>query len=330
MLQNKKNLIVIGIVFFILIIFLISRVTFAPNEQQLKFSGNIEVTEIGVSFEIPGRLIARKVSEGDKVQKGDLIALLDKQMLLQEVGLKKAELRAAKAELAELKDGYLPEEIAQAKAKLEQAEATYSRAESDYKRQKSLYEKEVISNKEFDYSSSAFFVAKAQVKEAKESLILLEKGFRKEKIDRSEANVTRASKDLELSQTRLGYATIVSPITGFVISENLESGEYAQAGTPVVTVADLSKVWLRGYIDELDLGKIKLGQDVFVTIDSYPNKEYHGKISFISSEAEFTPKNIQTEKERVKLVYRIKVNLSNSNLELKPGMPADGMIKFDQ
>lgn len=330
MLKNKRIIFSLGILLLIIMIFFLSKRFFSQNESLLKFSGNIEVTEIGVSFEIPGRLIERKVSEGNKVEQGELIALLDKQLLLQEVGLKKAELQAAKAELAELKEGYLPEEIAQAQAKLEQAEATYSRAASDYRRQKSLYEKEVISNREFDSSSSAYSVAKAQLHEAKESLTLLQKGYRKEKVDRAKANVTRALKGLELSKTRLDYATLLSPISGFVLSENLESGEYAQAGTPVVTVADLSKVWLRGYIDELDLGKIKLGQEVVVTIDSFPDKEYRGKISFISSEAEFTPKNIQTEKERVKLVYRIKVDLPNPNLELKPGMPADGIILFDQ
>jgi len=110
------------------------------------------------------------------------------------------------------------------------------------------------------------------------------------------------------------------------LSKNVEPGEYVAPGTPVVTVGELEDPWLRAYINETDLGRVKLGQRVQVTTDSYPDKKYEGRISFIASQAEFTPKNVQTEKERVKLVYRIKVDLTNPNLELKPGMPADAEI----
>jgi HlyD family secretion protein len=113
-----------------------------------------------------------------------------------------------------------------------------------------------------------------------------------------------------------------------VLSKNIEPGEYVAPGTPVVTVGDLVNVWLRAYIDEADLGRVKVGQKARVTTDTYPGRVYPGTISFISAEAEFTPKNVQTAKQRVKLVYRIKIDIQNPKMELKAGMPADAQIDW--
>ncbi len=136
----------------------------------------------------------------------------------------------------------------------------------------------------------------------------------------------QAKEALALAETRLGYATLSAPISGVVLSENVEAGEYVAPGTPVVTVGDLKNVWLRAYINETDLGRVKVGQAVRLTTDTFPDKVYKGHLSFIASEAEFTPKNVQTEKERVKLVYRVKIEIPNPRMELKPGMPADAEI----
>ncbi|MCX5909933.1 MAG: efflux RND transporter periplasmic adaptor subunit [Deltaproteobacteria bacterium] len=127
-------------------------------------------------------------------------------------------------------------------------------------------------------------------------------------------------------QTQIGYSQLYAPIPGVVLVKNSEAGEFVVPGGTVITLGDLERPWLKAFINEIDLGRIKLGQKVSVTTDSYPDKVYPGKITFISSEAEFTPKNVQTAKERVKLVYRIKVTLANPEKELKPGMPADGKI----
>ncbi|MCD4726327.1 MAG: efflux RND transporter periplasmic adaptor subunit, partial [Pirellulales bacterium] len=124
------------------------------------------------------------------------------------------------------------------------------------------------------------------------------------------------------------YATVRSPITGVVLSKNIEPGEYVAPGTPVVTVGDLVHVWLRAYIEELDLKQVKPGQKATVSIDS--GDKYQGRVSFIAQEAEFTPKNVQTQKERVKLVYRIKIDVTNPDMELKPGMPADAVIEVGE
>ena len=183
-----------------------------------------------------------------------------------------------------------------------------------------------MSVRDFEIREADFDVAQAKLRDATERLRLLEKGPRQEKIAQARAQVDAARQALARTLTQLGYTTVPSPLTGVVISKNVEPGEYVAAGTPIVTVGDLEHIWLRAYVNETDLGRIKLGQPVRVTADTYPGRVYQGRVSFISPEAEFTPKNVQTDKERVKLVYRVKIDISNSRMELKPGMPADAEI----
>jgi HlyD family secretion protein len=146
------------------------------------------------------------------------------------------------------------------------------------------------------------------------------------KADTDKANMEALNASFDLAMTRLGFADLASPLDGFVLVKSSEAGEVVQAGSTVFTVTDLEAPWLTAYINETDLGRVKLNQAAEVKIDTYPDKIYRGRVSFISQEAEFTPKQIQTTEERVKLVYRIKIQLDNTNLELKPGMPADGYI----
>ena len=144
--------------------------------------------------------------------------------------------------------------------------------------------------------------------------------------DADKANIEALNASFELAKTRLGFAELVSPLNGFVLVKSALAGEVVQIGAPVFTVVDLNSIWVTAYINEKDLGKVKLNQEAYVVADTYPGRKYKGWISFVSSEAEFTPKTIQTTEERVKLVYRIKVRVDNSSLELKPGMPADAYI----
>jgi HlyD family secretion protein len=296
------------------------------NPNTLKIYGNVEITDIEVSFKIPGRVDKRLVEEGEFIHAGQLVAVLDSSELMHEVELRQADVAASEANLLQLANGYLPEEIAQAKAKQTKASVDLKLQETDFKRQKQLFSQRVISQKEFDTSKAAYDRAFAEFRESSEYLSLLKKGTRVEKIDQAEANLEQAKQSLTLAEIRLGYANLYSPITGNVLSKNVESGEYVIAGTPVITVGSLDNVWIRAYIGETELGLIKLNQPVDVMTDSYPGKIYPGHISYISQEAEFTPKNVQTQKERVKLVYRVKIDVPNPNSELKPGMPADCII----
>ncbi len=297
-----------------------------PDSRILRVSGTIEVTDAEVSFRIPGRLEARLASEGDTVTAGATVARLDATELAQEVAVREAELRGTEADLAELAAGSRPEEIAQAEAAVARARAEAIRSEAEHTRQLQLFQQDVISAREQESAQTSHAVAQARVREATEHLALLQKGPRAEQIAQLRARVERARRALEVARTRVGYATLVAPMSGFVLADHVEPGEQVSAGTPVLTVADLERVWLRAYVDEADLGRVRLGQSVRVTADTYPGKTYDGRISFIASDAEFTPKNVETQKERVKLVYRIKVVIPNASMELKPGMPADGEI----
>ena len=301
----------------------------APDLGVLWVSGNIEITDAEVSFKIAGRVVERSASEGESVKAGQSVARLDTSELAQEVALRSAEVRAAEASLAELVTGSRPEEIAQSEAVVRRMQADVARARADFKRLKKLYEQDNVSGQDYDAAKSAVEVTTAKLGEAQEQLRLVQKGPRIEKVERARAQLQQAKEALALAETRLGYATLTSPLTGVVLSHNIEPGEFVAPGTPIVTVGDLAHVWLRAYIDETDLGRVKVGQAAKVTTDTYPDKDYEGRVSFIASQAEFTPKSVQTKKERVKLVYRTKITVDNPHMELKAGMPADARIVLD-
>lgn len=296
------------------------------SENRLLVSGNIEVTDAEASFKIPGRIAQRLVDEGETIQQGACIAVLETADLEAEAAVRRAELLAVQSSLAELEAGSRPEEIEAAKARVASAQADRERLESEFRAGQQLLETRVIAPEEFVHRKTLFEAADARLREATQQLKLIEIGPRKERIDEARARVLQAKAAVELAETRLGYARLISPLAGVVLSKNAEPGEYVAPGTPVVTIGDLEKPWLRAYINETDLGRVKLGQKVLVRTDTYPGKQYEGTLAFIASEAEFTPKNVQTEEERVKLVFRIKVDVPNPHGELKPGMPADAEI----
>jgi HlyD family secretion protein len=328
--MNRKK----GIIAAILCVIaglLIYRLAFHRSSRELdlvRVSGNIEVTEAQMSFKIPGRVEQRLVDEGQLVEKGACIAILETADLAAEFAIRQADLRAAQSQLAELQAGSRPAEIEAAKARLASTKADRERLESDFRTGQQLVQTKVISDEDFIHRKSLFEAAAARANEAAEQLKLVQEGPRAELIDQARARVEQATAVLSLAQTRLGYAKLLAPMSGVVLSKNVEPGEYVAPGTPVVTLGQLDSPWLRAYVDETDLGRVKLGQHVNVRTDTYPGKIYEGTISFIASQAEFTPKSVQTQKERVKLVYRIKVEVPNPRLELKPGMPADAEIRL--
>jgi membrane fusion protein YbhG len=270
----------------------------------------------------------------------------------EEIAEAQAAARQAESRLQELEAGSRPQEVAAAEAAYQSAHADARRLADDFNRYSGLYKKQLVSTQQYEAARTASEMATARELQAKEQLDLLKEGPRKEEIaqardayaqaeqryalvkkgprrediEQAGARLDQARQSLALAETRLGYATLASPMSGVVLSKSTEAGEYVSAGTPIVTVANLANVWLRAYVNETDLGRVKLGQPVRVTTDTYPGKTYDGRVSFISSQAEFTPKSVQTEKVRVKLVYRIKVDIENPQMELKPGMPADAEI----
>jgi HlyD family secretion protein len=294
----------------------------------IKVSGNIEAIEVDVGFKVSGRIVSRYFEEGDWIDQGKVLAKLDDEDLRNRLEVARATLSSAQARLNKLLAGSRPEEIRQAEAELNQAKSDLENKEAHYERMNPLFERGVVPKDTLDSAEAAFKMAKAAYQRASENYQLVKVGPRKEDIDDARAQVEQARASVKLSETQLGYTTLYSPISGVVLVRSGEVGEVVNPGTSILTMADIENVWLKAYIPETDLSKVKWGQEVIVTTDLKPKKEYKGRISFISSQAEFTPKQIQTEKERVTLVYRIKVDISNKDHELKPGMPADGKIQL--
>lgn len=293
---------------------------------ELVLSGNFEVDDAQLGFKTPGRVVDRTVREGDRVQASQLIARLDDAEQQSQLALRRAELAAAEAQLAELEAGSRPQEIAAAAATVRSAEADRDRVRLDFARQEELRKKQVISDRDFEAAQAQLKVAEAKAVEAAERLKLIQEGPRTETIRQAHARVEQARAAVALATTQLENTRLASPLAGVVLSHNIEPGEFVSAGTPVVTVAETAHLWVRAYVNQPDLGRVRHGQKVVVRTDSFPGRDFEGVVGFIASEAEFTPKTVQTPKERVKLVFRLKIDVANPKDELKPGMPADVIL----
>ncbi len=299
------------------------------EKNRLSLSGNIEVIQVEASFRVAGKVLERPVDEGQVVQAGQLLARLDAKDLEQQVAMRHADAATARAALDALLAGSRKEEIEASKAALEQANADLKRLEPDEVRLRDLQQKGILSIRDYEATRALLEAARAKVRQADQQYTLVRIGPRKEDIDQARARFEQAQQALALAQTQLGYATLTAPTSGVILSKNIEPLEYVAPGTSVVTLANLDQVWLRAYLEESDLGRVKVGQKASITTDTYPGKRYEGRVSFISSEAEFTPKSVQTRKERSRLVYRIKIDIRNLAMELKPGMPADAEIELE-
>jgi len=292
-------------------------------ENGLRLSGNIEAHESLVSFKVTGRIVELPVEEGMAVKAGDLLARLDNDDYRQQAVVDHATARLRERQLALALAGTRTQDLQAARLAVQDAQADLEQKKKDYARYQALYEKDEIPGQTRDQAATNVTRAQATYDRAQQNLSLLEEGTRKEQIAVDRANVHQAEQVVDLSQLRLSYTTLRAPFAGVVLVRQAEMGEVVLPGTPIVTLADLDHVWVRVYVPETDLGNVRWGQAVDVRTDTFPNKIYPGRVSFISSEAEFTPKSVQTEKERVTLVYRVKVDISNPTLELKPGLPAD-------
>jgi HlyD family secretion protein len=268
-----------------------------------------------------------------------------------------AALAAQDERLAELKSGSRPQDLQRAWADVREAKAVLDNAQADLQRMEALYREGGVSAQTRDSARTSLDVAVERHKNALERLDLVREGPRREEIRRAEADVRQARASLLLAQTgelevsrrrqelatiqaniardraalasaevQLGYTVLTSPQAGVVLRKHIEPGEMIAAGVPAVTIADLGNIWLKIYVPEPQLGRVKLGQKAEIVTDSFRGKVYPGKVTFINSEAEFTPKNVQTQEERVKLVFAVKISVDNPNQELKPGMPADARI----
>jgi HlyD family secretion protein len=294
--------------------------------NEITLSGNIEAHESLVSFKVQGRIVKLPVEEGQQVTQGAFLAQLEDADLKQKVRIDEAAVSVRESDLSLTLAGTREQEIRASHQAVMDAQADLDEKKLDNQRAFELYAKDEISTQDRDLAATALKRSEANYKAAEQRYNEAVEGSRKEDVAIARANLNQADADLGLSRINLTYTTLRAPSTGVITVRQAELGEVVSPGSPVVTLADLDHIWLRAYIAETDLGRIHWGQDAIITTDTYPGKQYHGRISFISPDAEFTPKSVQTYKERVTLVYRIKIDIDNPNHELKPGMPADARL----
>jgi membrane fusion protein YbhG len=290
----------------------------AGNPNAISLSGNIEAHESVLGFKtVQSRIIQLPFNEGETVKAGTLLATVDDTDYRQQVKLAEAGLEVQQKALDATEENLT---AAQKTVMSDEADVALKRTQST--RAQALWQKNAVSTNDRDIAVAAYTQVQAQLQRDQALVALARRN-----IDLAKANVNDAQEQLSLAQIVLSYTHLVAPIDGVITVRDAELGEIVAPGTPVMTLADLDHVWLRAYIAESDLGKVKLGAPVAVTTDSHPGKTYRGRVSFIASDAEFTPKTVETQAQRVTLVYRIKIDIDNPGHELLPGMPADATIR---
>ncbi len=321
-----RKFIAIGVIFLILISIAFYKL-YGNREEGISATGTLEITRVDITPKINGYLAELKAAEGDPVLAGQTVARiarpdLDAQLLRDEAALQRAE-----AQLRDLVQGARTQERKEAQASLETARSVHSKTKSDYDRYLSLYQQGALSQQQLDAAKSSLDQAVNALDAAEQRVSLIEAGTRPEQIAAQQKEVERNRAILEASRTLLDDTALNSPIAGIVLSKNFENGEYINPGSPVFTVGNLNDCWVKIYIPSTQLGLIKVGQPAKVRVDSFPDRDFQGTIKEISSKAEFTPRQSITQRERANLVFAVKVKVANPGGELKPGMPADVILK---
>jgi len=301
----------------------------SKQEQEgttLKLFGNVDIREVQLAFNGSEHISQLLVEEGESVKKGQLLAVLHSEILQAQLAEAQAQELAQQQLLAKLKAGSRIEEVDKVKAELNAARAKAKAASSSYRRLRSLLKKKVVTADQVDQAKALKDAANAEVEAIKQALNLLEAGTRKEDIASAEAVLLARSAGVDLIQQRLKDAKLIAPSDGIIRNRIMEVGSMVFPQTPVMTLAFIDPIWVRTYLPETALGRVTIGSRAKIYTDSYPDKTYDGWVGYISPTSEFTPKNIQTEELRTRLVYSMRVFACNPNNELRLGMPATVVI----
>jgi HlyD family secretion protein len=292
----------------------------------IRASGTIEAREVNVASRVSGQVRELKADEGSRVKKGDVLALIEHDTA--DIQLRQAEAGAALAgaQLDLVRKGARGEDIKQGEEALKQVDANLKVASDDARRMRELAAKGSVTLKQKDDAEARLIVAQAQQAQAGEGLRKLRQMSRPEEIRAAEARLAQAQASVDLLRKTISDCTITSPVNGVVTRRPIEAGELISPGATVLTVSELDSVHVMIYVTEKELGRVGLGREAEVTIDSAPGRTFKGRVTYISPEAEFTPKNVQTREDRVKLVFGVKVEVPNPDGLLKPGMPADTVL----
>jgi HlyD family secretion protein len=296
-----------------------------PNGA-FSLSGNVDVHQVELAFRVSGRIAAVKVQEGDKVSAGQVLAELDPVPFRTDVDSAKADVAQAQAQLDKTRRGFRVEDVAQARANVAQRAADLENARVTLQRQEQLVAAGLVTHQQIDDAQARVHMSEAALAAAHDQLTLELHGSRIEDIEAQEAMLASAQARLQKAQTALSDATLIAPSNGIISVRARELGAIVQAGQTVYTLTLNDPVWIRAYVAQPRLGRIKPGMSVKVTIDSMPGRQYDGTVGFISPEAEFTPKTVQTEQVRDDLVYRVRVIASDPDNLFRQGMPVTVLI----
>ena len=322
-----KKIIIAGIVVMVVIVAITTYWVMNKDEDsvnELTLYGNVDIRQVSLAFEGSGRIKALNVQEGDRVQEGQVLAVLDTQALDIQAKQAQAQLVVQQQAVDEQDAGTRPEEIAQAKAQVVSVQAQLDKATKDLQRYQALFNStggKAISKQEIDGAQSNVNTAIASVKERQANLVLLEKGARKEDRTAAKAQVDVTKANLDLMQYKIAQSQLRSPVNAVVRARLQEVGDMTTAQKTVYTLALTNPKWVRVYANEADLSEIKIGSTAQLIRDSKPSQPIQGTIGYISSVAEFTPKTVQTEDIRTTLVYEVRVYVQDLNDQLKMGQP---------
>ncbi len=298
------------------------------SDNVITKSGTVEAREVTVSAKVGGTLEKLLKAEGDLIKKGDTVAILDTKITELQFEKSLAALSAAKDKLTLMVKGARKEDLIQAKENLKQAKLSYGLAAKEFKRAKNLLREKSIPQNKFDDIKTKYEIATSRLKQSEIALRKIKNLFRPEEIQQAKANVKAAEAQLEILKQNLKDAVITSPENGIISKIYYKEGENVLPFGSIFKVENLAKPKIKIYIPETQLGKIKPGQEAEIFSDSFKEKYFRGKVTYISPKAEFTPKTIQTKEERVKLVFEVKIVAENPNLELKSGMPVDVKLEL--
>jgi HlyD family secretion protein len=292
-----------------------------PAGGPIQLTGNVEVRQVNLGFKVAGRIQSLKVDEGDSIAEGQLLAQLEKVYFEDSIAQLAAQRDQAKANLAKMVAGNRPEDIAQAEAGVKEKEATLANAKITFDRADQLLRNSVGTRKAYDDAQAALREADARLNSAREALRLMRAGFRVEDIDAARAQLADREAALQVAQRQLADSDLIAPSQGVVLSRVREVGAIVAAGETVFVVSLTNPVWVRSYVSEMDLGRVKPGMEVSVKIDTPGAPLLKGRIGFISPTAEFTPKTVETQELRTALVYRIRIIVPDAGDILRQGMP---------
>ncbi len=293
----------------------------------LTLYGNVDIRQVDLAFRVAGRINAVLVDEGDSVAEGQALAQLDADLLTQQRDEAAARLEGEKASLARLERGYRVEEVAQAKAAVSAATALSENAAINLRRVTAMRTSNAISQKELDNARAQSRETAARLRSAQDQLNMLLSGYREEDVQAQRAAVAAAEAALNRAEIQLHDSVLTAPQKGVVLTRAREAGAIVQTGQTVYTLTLTDPVWLRAYVDEPDLGRIKPGMAVRVLVDAAPGKSFPGKVGFISPTAEFTPKTVETREVRTALVYRLRVQAEDPENLMRQGMPVTIIVE---